>query len=89
MGSAKRVAPKLGKPASKPTRRPQLDKMGPGENFMPSGKFYNGVALDISPSGADSRNASYAYNRNPANKMKKVAAINKATKYGAKRKGGK
>lgn len=70
------------------TPRPQLDKMSP-TGYTKSGKSFNGVALSISGATADRRNASYAYNRNPANKMKQVVAINKATKKGAKRKGGK
>lgn len=92
--TARRVPPggTLGPASAKyPGYRPQLDKMGPGQNTMRSGRRYNGILLaDASPDWADRRNASYVSARNNvANKAKEIAAITSASKGGKLRKGGK
>jgi hypothetical protein len=57
------------KPAAKPARRPQLDKMGPNQGFNVTGKTKTGKNILVSESGIGKRNADYAYYSNPANKQ--------------------
>lgn len=82
MAGMKKVAPKPAKPATKTTRRPQLDKMGPGQSTMRTGysDTYsligdNGTRIPlikrrsykVTPARADELNANNAYFNNPVN----------------------
>jgi len=71
------------KPAAKPARRPQLDKMGPNQGFNIIGKTAAGKNIKTLETGIGIRNAQNAYYGNPVNKQQILKEERVRAKAGA------